>query len=29
MHAPNEWIPISQLEKGMRTMVRLYGELAK
>lgn len=29
MHAPNEWIPVSQLEKGMRTVVRLYGELAR
>jgi len=29
MHAPNEWIAISQLERGMKTMVRLYGELAK
>jgi len=29
MHAPNEWIPVSQLEKGMRTMVRLYRELAR
>lgn len=29
MHAPNEWIPVSQLEKGMMTMVRLYRELAK
>ena len=28
MHAPNEWIPVSQLEKGMRSMVRLYRELA-
>jgi acetylornithine deacetylase/succinyl-diaminopimelate desuccinylase-like protein len=28
MHAPNEWIPVEQLEKGMKTMVRLYGELA-
>lgn len=29
MHAPNEWIPVGQLEKGMKTMVRLYWELAK
>jgi len=29
MHAPNEWIPVSQLEKGMKTMVRLYRELAR
>jgi len=29
MHAPNEWIPVSQLERGMRVMARLYGELAK
>jgi len=29
MHAPNEWIPVSQLEKGMMTMSRLYWELAK
>jgi acetylornithine deacetylase/succinyl-diaminopimelate desuccinylase-like protein len=29
MHAPNEWIPVSQLEKGMRTVVRLYRELAR
>jgi acetylornithine deacetylase/succinyl-diaminopimelate desuccinylase-like protein len=29
MHAPNEWIPVSQLGKGMMTMVRLYWELAK
>ena len=28
MHAPNEWIPVSQLENGMKAMVRLYGELA-
>lgn len=28
MHAPNEWIPVSQLEAGMKTMVRLYAELA-
>jgi acetylornithine deacetylase/succinyl-diaminopimelate desuccinylase-like protein len=28
MHAPNEWIPVSQLERGMRVMARLYGELA-
>jgi acetylornithine deacetylase/succinyl-diaminopimelate desuccinylase-like protein len=29
MHAPNEWIPVSQLENGMKSMVRLYGELAR
>lgn len=29
MHAPNEWIPVSQLERGMRTVVRLYRELAR
>ena len=28
MHAPNEWIAVSQLERGMKTMVRLYRELA-
>lgn len=28
MHAPNEWIPVSQLERGMRSVVRLYHELA-
>jgi acetylornithine deacetylase/succinyl-diaminopimelate desuccinylase-like protein len=28
MHAPNEWIAVEQLEKGMRSMVRLYEELA-
>ncbi|MCG6955195.1 MAG: M20/M25/M40 family metallo-hydrolase, partial [Gemmatimonadetes bacterium] len=29
MHAPNEWIPVSQLEHGMKVMSRLYGELAR
>lgn len=29
MHAPNEWIPVSQIEKGMKAVVRLYGELAR
>ena len=29
MHAPNEWIPVRQLERGMKTMVRLYSELAR
>lgn len=29
MHAPNEWIAVRQLERGMKTMVRLYGELAR
>ncbi|MHB1194157.1 MAG: dipeptidase [Longimicrobiales bacterium] len=29
MHAPNEWIPVSQVENGMKSMVRLYGELAR
>jgi acetylornithine deacetylase/succinyl-diaminopimelate desuccinylase-like protein len=28
MHAPNEWIAVEQLEKGMRSMVALYRELA-
>jgi acetylornithine deacetylase/succinyl-diaminopimelate desuccinylase-like protein len=28
MHAPNEWIPASQVERGMRAMVRVYRELA-
>ncbi len=28
MHAPNEWIAVDQLEKGMRSMVGLYRELA-
>jgi acetylornithine deacetylase/succinyl-diaminopimelate desuccinylase-like protein len=28
MHAPNEWIPVEQVEKGAKAMVRLYGELA-
>ncbi|UCC25231.1 MAG: dipeptidase [Gemmatimonadales bacterium] len=28
MHAPNEWIPSSQVEKGIRSMVRLYAGLA-
>ena len=28
MHAPNEWIPVSQVERGMQAMVRLYRELA-
>ncbi len=28
MHAPNEWIAVEQIEKGMRSMVRLYEELA-
>ncbi len=28
MHAPDEWIAVEQLEKGMRTMVGLYRELA-
>ncbi|MDT8342219.1 MAG: dipeptidase [Longimicrobiales bacterium] len=28
MHAPNEWIPASQVAKGIRSMVRLYRELA-
>ncbi|HSM03220.1 MAG TPA: dipeptidase [Longimicrobiales bacterium] len=27
MHAPNEWIPASQVERGMRSMVRIYREL--
>jgi acetylornithine deacetylase/succinyl-diaminopimelate desuccinylase-like protein len=29
MHAPNEWIAVSQLERGMKSMVRLYRELAR
>ena len=29
MHAPDEWIPVSQLQDGARAMVRLYHELAK
>jgi acetylornithine deacetylase/succinyl-diaminopimelate desuccinylase-like protein len=29
MHAPNEWIAVEQLEKGMRSMVALYRELGK
>jgi acetylornithine deacetylase/succinyl-diaminopimelate desuccinylase-like protein len=28
MHAPNEWIAVSQLENGMRSVARLYDELA-
>jgi acetylornithine deacetylase/succinyl-diaminopimelate desuccinylase-like protein len=28
MHAPNEWIPVEQVEKGAKSMVRLYRELA-
>ena len=28
MHAPNEWIPSSQVEKGIRSMVRLYAALS-
>ncbi len=28
MHAPNEWIPVEQIELGARSMVRLYQELA-
>lgn len=28
MHAPNEWIPVEQVEKGAKAMVRLYRELA-
>jgi acetylornithine deacetylase/succinyl-diaminopimelate desuccinylase-like protein len=28
MHAPNEWIPVAQLERGARTMVGLYRQLA-
>jgi len=28
MHAPNEWIPESQVGRGIRSMVRLYRELA-
>jgi acetylornithine deacetylase/succinyl-diaminopimelate desuccinylase-like protein len=29
MHAPNEWIAVSQLGRGMKVMVRLYQELAR
>ena len=29
MHAPNEWFPLSHLEKGMKTMTRLYTLLAE
>jgi len=29
MHAPNEWIAVSQLERGMKAMVRLYWQLAR
>jgi acetylornithine deacetylase/succinyl-diaminopimelate desuccinylase-like protein len=29
MHAPNEWIPESQVARWMRAMVRLYRELAE
>ena len=29
MHAPNEWIPAAQLERGMKVMVRVYQELAR
>ena len=28
MHAPNEWIPESQVARWMRAMVRLYREIA-
>jgi acetylornithine deacetylase/succinyl-diaminopimelate desuccinylase-like protein len=29
MHAPNEWIPVEQIELGARSMMRLYEELAR
>ncbi|NIP80198.1 MAG: dipeptidase [Gemmatimonadetes bacterium] len=29
MHAPNEWFPVAHLERGIRTMTRLYHELAE
>jgi acetylornithine deacetylase/succinyl-diaminopimelate desuccinylase-like protein len=29
MHAPNEWIPESQVARWMRAMVRLYRALAE
>lgn len=29
MHAPNEWFPVDHFEKGMKTMTRLYQELAR
>jgi len=28
MHAPNEWFPLDHVEKGMKTMIRLYARLA-
>ena len=28
MHAPNEWIPEENFEKGIRTVAAFYGELA-
>ena len=28
MHAPNEWIPAAQVDRGIRTMTRLYRALA-
>jgi acetylornithine deacetylase/succinyl-diaminopimelate desuccinylase-like protein len=29
MHAPNEWFPLQHLEKGVRTVTRLYERLAE
>jgi acetylornithine deacetylase/succinyl-diaminopimelate desuccinylase-like protein len=29
MHAPNEWFPLDHLEKGIKTMTRLYTMLAQ
>jgi acetylornithine deacetylase/succinyl-diaminopimelate desuccinylase-like protein len=29
MHAPNEWFPLDHLEKGIKTMTRLYTLLAE
>lgn len=28
MHAPNEWFPLHHVEKGIKTMIRLYSRLA-
>ncbi|MGE0158443.1 MAG: dipeptidase [Gemmatimonadales bacterium] len=27
LHAPNEWLPVAHFEKGIETLVRLYGKL--
>lgn len=29
MHGPNEWFPIDHVEKGMKTMTRLYQRLLR